>query len=61
MFASIFLSSSDERAMTDKPLPKDEPGAQQRFDRAIKNALATPPTPHKPKEGKESKGSAKLD
>jgi hypothetical protein len=32
-----------------KPAPKvdDEPGAQERFDRAIKNALATPPKPHK--------------
>jgi hypothetical protein len=35
--------------MTDKPLPKDEPGAQERFDRGIKNALATPHKPHKPK------------
>jgi hypothetical protein len=34
--------------MADRPLPEDEPGAQERFDRAIKNALATPPTPHKP-------------
>ena len=41
--------------MTDKPLPKDEPGAQERFDQAIKNALAMPPRPHKPKQGKESK------
>jgi hypothetical protein len=31
--------------MTDKPLPEDEPGAEERFDRAIKNALATPPKP----------------
>jgi hypothetical protein len=41
--------------MATKLLPKDEPGAQERFDQAIKNALATPPKPHKPKEGKESK------
>ena len=41
--------------MTEKPLPKDEPGAHGRYDRAIKNLLAMPPTPHKPKEGKESK------
>ncbi len=41
--------------MTDKPLPQDEPGAEERFDRAIKTALATKPTPHKPKERKESK------
>jgi hypothetical protein len=33
--------------MANKP-PKveDEPGAQERFDRAIKNALAMPPKPH---------------
>jgi hypothetical protein len=29
------------------PKVKDEPGAQERFDRAIKNALATPARPHK--------------
>lgn len=33
--------------MTDKPLPEDEPGAQERFERAIKTALATPRKPHK--------------
>jgi hypothetical protein len=33
--------------MTDKPSPEDEPGAQERFNRAIKHALATPPKPHK--------------
>jgi hypothetical protein len=38
--------------MTDKPLPEDEPGAQERFDRAIKNALATPPKPHAPPKPK---------
>ena len=33
--------------MADKaPKVEDEPGAQERFDRAIKNALATPPKPH---------------
>jgi hypothetical protein len=34
--------------MTDKP-PKveDEPGADERFERGIKNALATPPKPRK--------------
>jgi hypothetical protein len=31
--------------MTDKPL-KDEPGADERFDRGIANALKTPPKPH---------------
>jgi hypothetical protein len=37
--------------MTDKSPRKieDEPGAQERFDRAIKKALATPPQPNKPK------------
>lgn len=39
--------------MTDKPLPEDEPGTQERFDRGIKNALAMPPKPHKPPEPKE--------
>jgi 3-methyladenine DNA glycosylase AlkD len=34
--------------MTEKSLPKDEPGTQERFDRAIKNALAMAPKPHKP-------------
>jgi hypothetical protein len=34
--------------MTAKP-PKveDEPGAEERFERGIKNALATPHKPHK--------------
>jgi hypothetical protein len=45
--------------MTDKPLPDDdqlpEAEADARFNQAIKNALATPPRPHKPKQGKESK------
>jgi hypothetical protein len=35
--------------MTDKPLPEDEPGADERFGRAIKKALNTPPKPHNPK------------
>jgi hypothetical protein len=35
--------------MTEKP-PEDEPGAQERFDRGIANALKTPPKPHKPKD-----------
>lgn len=34
-----------------------EPGAQERFDQAIKNALATPHKPHKPKEAGDSKGA----
>ena len=41
-------SASSGATMTDKPLPQDEPGAEERFDRGIKNALATKPTPHKP-------------
>ena len=32
--------------MTDKPPPKDEPGADERFERGLKNALAMPPKPH---------------
>lgn len=28
--------------------PKDEPGAQERFDRGVANALKMPPKPHKP-------------
>ena len=43
------------KSKTPTSIPKDEPGAQKRFDEAIKRALATPPTPHKPKTGKESK------
>jgi hypothetical protein len=42
-------------SMTDKPLPEDGPGAQERFDRAIKNALATPPKPHKDKAPTDSR------
>jgi hypothetical protein len=38
--------------MADKP-PKDEPGAQERFERGIANALKMPPKPHKPKEGRD--------
>ena len=34
--------------MPDKTLPKDEPGAEERFDRAVKNALAMKPNPHRP-------------
>jgi hypothetical protein len=36
--------------MVQKPVPKveDEPGAQERFDRGIKNALAMPPKPRQP-------------
>jgi hypothetical protein len=33
--------------MTDKPLPPDEPGAQERFERGIANALKMAPKPHK--------------
>lgn len=39
--------------MTDKPSKvKDEPGAKERFERAIKNALGTPAKPHKTNETK---------
>jgi hypothetical protein len=40
--------------MTDKP-PKeiqDEPGADERFERGLKNALAMAPKPHNPKPEK---------
>lgn len=33
--------------MTDNP-PKDEPGAQERFERGIANALRMPPKSHAP-------------
>ena len=46
--------------MTDKPSnPKDEPGADERFDRAIKKALATPPKPHKDPAKPKGGGPAK--
>jgi hypothetical protein len=41
--------------MIEKPLPQDEPGAQERFDRGIKAALATPPKPHKKPSGSVSR------
>jgi hypothetical protein len=34
---------------------EDEPGAQERFDRGIKTALATPPKPQKPKPAPNSR------
>jgi hypothetical protein len=33
--------------MTDKP-PEDEPGADERFEQGVKNALRMPPKPHQP-------------
>jgi len=45
--------------MTDKPSPEDEPGADERFDRAIKNALKMPPKPHTPPEKKSGPKPAK--
>jgi len=47
--------------MTNKPLPPDEPGAQERFDRAVKNALATAPRPHKAKPESKDKGAKPAD
>ena len=32
--------------MTDRPQFEDEPGAEERFERAVKNALRIPPKPH---------------
>jgi hypothetical protein len=46
--------------MTEKPPPQDEPGAQERFDRGIKNALATPPKPHR-QRGAETKSTGAAD
>ena len=37
----------------------DEPGAQERFDRGIKNALAMPPKPRQPKNGDAPSGAPK--
>jgi hypothetical protein len=45
--------------MADKPFPEDEPGAIDRYERAIKRALATPPTPHTPKDGRQPKAAPK--
>jgi hypothetical protein len=49
--------------MTNKP-PKveDEPGAEERFERGIKNALAMAPKPHKEKRepGKPNSRSASV-
>jgi hypothetical protein len=41
--------------MTDKPLPKDELGAQERFERGIANALKMAPRPHKAKSEEKGK------
>jgi hypothetical protein len=47
--------------MTDKPPkdPKDEPGAEERFERGIAKALRMPPKPHKPKGGAAPKDGSK--
>ena len=42
----------------DKP-PKDEPGAQERFDRGIANALRMPPKPHEKSPSAVKKSGAK--
>jgi hypothetical protein len=42
--------------MTDKP-PEDEPGAEERFQRGIANALKTLPKPHKPTTEKGRRGT----
>ena len=35
-----------------KSVPVDDPGAEVRFERAVMNALATPPKPHRPEHKK---------
>jgi len=45
--------------MADKPLPKDEPGAEERFERGIKNALAMKPKPHAPSKPPRKQGHPK--
>jgi len=46
--------------MTDQKPPEDEPGADERFDRGIANALKMPPKLHKPPVAKvPGKRSAK--
>lgn len=47
--------------MTDKP-PKpieDEPGAQERFEHGLGNALRMPPRPHKPKQARAEESKRK--
>jgi hypothetical protein len=44
--------------MEEKP-PEDEPGAQERFDRGIANALKMPPQHHVKKTVTESPDSGK--
>ena len=44
--------------MVGSEMPDDEPGADERFQRGIANALKMPPKPHKPKEeGREPKSA----
>jgi hypothetical protein len=38
---------------------KEEPGAEDRFNQALKNALAIPPKPHVKKDGGKPKPAAK--
>ena len=46
--------------MADK-LPPDEPGAEERFEHALANALASPPKPYNGKLERESKTPRKDD
>jgi len=41
----------------ERPKIEEEPGAQERFERAVKRALATPPKPFTP--GAKKKSQAK--
>ena len=60
----VGLSHIATGSMTDKPKPKkvkDEPGAEERFERGIANALKTPPAPHKAPELKPVRRGKKKD
>ena len=39
---------------------EEEPGAEERFDKAVANALKMPPKPHVKKDGSEPKPAPKV-